>query len=32
MPGYKDLLSDAQLNDLLAYLISLKPKGEESGF
>ncbi len=32
MPGYKDLLSDAQLNDLVAYLISLKPKGEESGF
>ncbi|MGA8480557.1 MAG: cytochrome c [Chthoniobacterales bacterium] len=32
MPGYKDLLSDAQLNDLVAYLISLKPRGEESGF
>jgi len=32
MPGFKDMLSDAQLNDLIAYLISLKPKGEESGF
>jgi mono/diheme cytochrome c family protein len=32
MPGFKDMLSDAQLNDLVAYLISLKPKGEESGF
>jgi mono/diheme cytochrome c family protein len=32
MPDYKDMLSDAQLKDLVAYLISLKPKGEESGF
>ncbi|MGA8657063.1 MAG: cytochrome c [Chthoniobacterales bacterium] len=32
MPGFKDMLSDAQLDDLVAYLISLKPKGEESGF
>jgi len=32
MPGFKDMLSDAQLDDLVAYLISLKPKGEDSGF
>jgi mono/diheme cytochrome c family protein len=32
MPGFKDMLTDDQLNDLVAYLFSLKPKGEESGF
>lgn len=32
MPGFKDMLTDDQLNDLVAYLISLKPKGEDSGF
>jgi mono/diheme cytochrome c family protein len=32
MPGFKDLLTDAQMNDLVAYLISLKPKGENLGF
>jgi mono/diheme cytochrome c family protein len=32
MPGFKDILTDDQLNDLVAYLFSLKPKGEESGF
>jgi hypothetical protein len=32
MPGFKDMLTSDQLNDLVAYLLSLKPKGEESGF
>jgi mono/diheme cytochrome c family protein len=32
MPSFKDMLTDAQLNDLVAYLFSLKPKGEQSGF
>jgi mono/diheme cytochrome c family protein len=32
MPGFKDLLSDQQMQDLLAYLISLKPKGDNLGF
>ena len=32
MPGFKDMLTDDQLNDLVGYLFSLKPKGEESGF
>jgi mono/diheme cytochrome c family protein len=32
MPGFKDMLKEDQLNDLVAYLFSLKPKGEESGF
>jgi mono/diheme cytochrome c family protein len=32
MPGFKDLLTDAQMNDLVVYLISLKPKGENLGF
>ncbi len=32
MPGFKDMLTQDQLNDLVAYLFSLKPKGEESGF
>jgi mono/diheme cytochrome c family protein len=29
---FKDMLTDDQLNDLVAYLMSLKPKGEDSGF
>ena len=32
MPGFKDMLTDDQLDDLVAYLMSLKPKGEDSGF
>ena len=32
MPGFKDLLTEAQMNDLVGYLISLKPKGENLGF
>jgi mono/diheme cytochrome c family protein len=32
MPAFKDMFTDAQLNDLVAYLISLKPKGEDLGF
>src|ERR1700737_231940 len=32
MPGFKVMLTDAQLDDLVAYLMSLKPKGEDSGF
>jgi hypothetical protein len=26
------MLTDDQFNDLVAYLFSLKPKGEDSGF
>jgi cytochrome c len=32
MPGFKELLTDDQTTDLAAYLISLKPKGENLGF
>lgn len=32
MPAFKDMLTDAQMNDLVAYLTSLKPKGEDLGF
>jgi mono/diheme cytochrome c family protein len=32
MPAFKDLLSEAQLNNLAAYLISLKPKNDNPGF
>ena len=32
MTGFKDMLTDDQMSDLVAYLISLKPKGEDSGF
>ena len=32
MPAFKALLTGAQMNDLVAYLISLKPKGENLGF
>jgi mono/diheme cytochrome c family protein len=32
MPAFKPMLTDVQMNDLVAYLISLKPKGENLGF
>ncbi len=32
MPSFKALLTEPQMNDLVAYLISLKPKGENLGF
>jgi mono/diheme cytochrome c family protein len=32
MPGFKELLNDDQMTDLVGYLISLKPKGENLGF
>jgi mono/diheme cytochrome c family protein len=32
MPPFKDTLTDAQMSDLVAYLISLKPKAEDLGF
>ena len=32
MPGFRDMLTSDQLNDLVAYLFSLKPKGEQTGF
>ncbi|HEV2391792.1 MAG TPA: cytochrome c [Verrucomicrobiae bacterium] len=32
MPGFKDLINQQQMEDLVAYLISLKPKGEDLGF
>jgi mono/diheme cytochrome c family protein len=32
MPAFKDLLTDAQMKALVAYLISLKPKGQNLGF
>ena len=32
MPAFKDMLTQAQMSDLVAYLISLKPKGEDLGF
>jgi len=32
MPAFKAMLTDAQMNDLVAYLISLKPKAENLGF
>ena len=32
MPSFKAMLTDVQMNDLVAYLISLKPKGENPGF
>jgi mono/diheme cytochrome c family protein len=32
MPGFKELLTDDQMADLVAYLTSLKPKGENLGF
>ena len=32
MPAFKDLLSDQQMDALVDYLFSLKPKGEDVGF
>jgi mono/diheme cytochrome c family protein len=32
MPGWGSVIKDAELDDLVAYLISLKPKGEDVGF
>ena len=32
MPGWRGTISDAEVDDLVAYLDSLKPAGEESGF
>ena len=32
MPGWAGTIKDNEVDDLTAYLISLKPKGEESGF
>jgi mono/diheme cytochrome c family protein len=32
MPAWTGIIKDAEIDDLVAYLISLKPAGEESGF
>ena len=32
MPAWAGTIADSEVDDLVAYLISLKPKGEESGF
>jgi mono/diheme cytochrome c family protein len=32
MPSFKNLLTDRQIEDLIDYLYSLKPKGEDLGF
>jgi hypothetical protein len=32
MPGWAGTIGDTEVDDLVAYLISLKPAGEESGF
>ncbi len=32
MPPWGGIIKDAEVDDLVAYLLSLKPKGEESGF
>jgi len=32
MPPWGGVIKDAEVDDLVAYLLSLKPKGEESGF
>jgi cbb3-type cytochrome oxidase cytochrome c subunit len=32
MPAWGNVIKDAELDDLVAYLISLKPKGEDPGF
>jgi cbb3-type cytochrome oxidase cytochrome c subunit len=32
MPGWRGIISDAEVDDLVAYLVSLKPAEEESGF
>jgi mono/diheme cytochrome c family protein len=32
MPGWRGTIKDPELDDLVAYLFSLKPKGEDLGF
>ena len=32
MPPWRGMIKDAELDDLVAYLFSLKPKGEDLGF
>jgi hypothetical protein len=32
MPAWGGVIKDAEVDDLIAYLISLKPKGENLGF
>jgi mono/diheme cytochrome c family protein len=32
MPAWGSTIPDAEIDDLVAYLISLKPKGEDLGF
>jgi hypothetical protein len=32
MPGWAGTIKDAEVDDLVAFLISLKPKGEDLGF
>ncbi len=32
MPAWGNTISEAEIDDLVAYLISLKPKGEDLGF
>ena len=32
MPAWGGIIQDAELDDLAAYLMSLKPKGEDLGF
>ena len=32
MPGWGSVIKDAELDELVAYLVSLKPKGEDVGF
>lgn len=32
MPAWSGVINDAEADDLVAYLLSLKPKGEDSGF
>jgi mono/diheme cytochrome c family protein len=32
MPPWGAIINDAEVDDLVAYLISLKPKGEDVGF
>jgi mono/diheme cytochrome c family protein len=32
MPAWRGIIQDAELDDLVAYLMTLKPKGEDAGF
>ena len=32
MPPWRGIINDAELEDLVSYLLSLKPKGEDVGF